>query len=104
MAKQTKEYLPDLHDRLNDPEYAADYLNAVLTDTDQDGVEQRFLIALKDVAKAKGITNVASEADLNRQHLYTMLSESGNPELQTLKAILEAVGLCLMVSPAKMAS
>ena len=63
MAKKTKEYLLDLHDRLDDPEYAADYLNAVLTDPDQDGVEQRFLVALKDVAKAKGITNVATDAD-----------------------------------------
>ena len=101
MVKKAKEYLPDLHDRLNDPEYAADYLNAVLTDPDQDSVEKRFLVALKDIAQARGITQVASDADLNRQHLYTMLSENGNPELQTLKAILEAVGLSLMVSPTK---
>jgi DNA-binding phage protein len=53
-----KKYEDDLATRLKDQEYAVDYLNAVLED-EGDDQQERFLMALKDVAKAHGIANIA---------------------------------------------
>jgi probable addiction module antidote protein len=97
MPKRTKPYETDLLERLKDPEYAAGYLNAVLEDNDDSGMEERFLIALRDVAKAYGLTRIAEDTHLNRQSLYKVLSESGNPELSTLTALLKSVGLRLAI-------
>ena len=97
MKPTLKSYTDDLLERLRDPEYAAAYLNAVLTDPDQKNVQKRFLIALKDVAKAHGMTATADETTLNRQHLYKILSKDGNPEFQTLQTILQALGLRLSI-------
>ena len=92
-----KSYDQDLIERLRDPEYAAAYLNAVLSDDEEAGVEERFLIALRDVAKAHGISQISEESDLNRQNLYKILSENGNPELRTLTILLGTIGLRLSV-------
>jgi probable addiction module antidote protein len=78
-----------------------DYLNATLAD-DSPGAEGRFLLALRFIAKARGIaiTQLASDAQLGRQALYRSLSESGNPGLLTLMAILREMGLRLSVNDA----
>lgn len=56
--------------------------------------------ALRNVAEALGgIAYVAKAAKLNRESLYRTLSESGNPELRSLTAILHAAGLRLSVTP-----
>jgi len=104
MAKPSKDYESGLLARLKDPGYAAEYLNEVLSDPESEGAEERFLIALADVAKAFGITNVSEKAQVSRQHVYTLLSEHGNPSLYTLNAILESVGLRLQVQPLQLAS
>jgi probable addiction module antidote protein len=68
---------------------AAGYLTASL----EEGNEA-FLLALRDVAEARGgIGNLAKEADLNREGLYAMLSERGNPRLSSVSRILDALGL-----------
>jgi probable addiction module antidote protein len=59
--------------------------------------KERFLMALKDIAKAHGVANVASESVVTRQALYRTLSEKGNPEFSTLLSILSALGLKIMV-------
>jgi hypothetical protein len=57
-------------------------------------------MALRDVAEAtKGMSQVATEADKNRENLYRMLSSEGNPRLNSLWAVLEAMGLRLSVEP-----
>ena len=97
MPKRTKDYEEDLHKRLKDAKYAAEYLNAVMEDDDDD-LEERFLIALRDVAKAHGISNLSEKTDLWRKSLYKVLSPEGNPRLYTLIALLNAMGLMMRIN------
>lgn len=91
----TKSYVESLHRRLaEDPEEAAAYLNVAL----EDGNPQVFLLALRDVAEARGIGKLAGETSLNRESLYRMLSKQGNPRLTSLDAVLGALGLRLGVT------
>lgn len=81
-----------------DPEFAAEYLNAVFEDGDRD----ELLVALRRVTKAfGGVQGVAKRADLNVTALYRALSPKGNPELKTLTAVLKAVGMRLAIVPEK---
>lgn len=87
---------PHLSSRLRDPETALAYLNEAAKDNDP----ATFLLALRDVAEVRGgISRIASKAGLNRQQLYKTLSDSGNPELRSLTAILSAAGFGLSVRP-----
>lgn len=81
----------------NDQEFAAEYLKAALEDADEPRV---LLIALRHVAKARGIANIAKAAGVQRESLYRALSANGNPRLSTLFAVAKAVGLKLTVEPA----
>ncbi len=53
--------------------------------------------ALGDVARSKGMSEVAKKAGVGRQALYKALSEDGNPTLETLTSVLGALGLSLTV-------
>jgi len=87
-----------LADRLRNTELAAEYLNASLAEGDQ----AAFMLALRDVAKARGgIAGVARLTGLNRVSLSRALSVEGNPELQSLRRILAATGLQLAVVRAR---
>ncbi len=84
-----------LDEDLQDPEEAALYLDACLAEGDPDV----FLLALRDVARARGgIAALATVAGLNREHLYRMLSEDGNPRIRSLEPILRALGCRLGIS------
>src|SRR4051812_29444379 len=87
----TESYEDHLLASLKDPSYASDYLNAALEDEDY----RVFLLALRDVANALGVKAVAEEAGLNRESLYKMLSENGNPKLSSVVALLRAIGVRL---------
>ncbi len=80
-----------LIESLKDPDEARAYLNAAL----EDEYYRVFLLALRDVADAFGITSVAAKADLNRENIYKMLSAKGNPKISSLVALLRAVGVQL---------
>ena len=95
-----KDYEADLTERLKDVEFAAEYLNAALEESDK-GSDERFLIALGHVAKAYGMTSIAKKSGMARQAMYRALSEVGNPELTTLRALLNAMGLRLAVERKK---
>jgi len=56
--------------------------------------------AVGDIARAKGMTQVAKDAGLSRESLYRALSQEGNPSLSTILKVLAAVGLKLTVSVA----
>ncbi|HMD70775.1 MAG TPA: addiction module antidote protein [Bryobacteraceae bacterium] len=99
MPKRTKSYETGLQERLKDPAYAMEYLRAALEDDDE-GSDAVFLLALRDVAQANHMTRVAEATGLNRESLYKMLSRRGNPGLNSLKAVLSAVGLRLSVEVA----
>ncbi len=95
MKKLSVNYEQGLKDALADPIEAAAYLNAAL----EDGSQDVFLMALRDVANARGLMNLARETSLNRENLYRILSEKGNPQLSSLKALLDSLGLTLAVEP-----
>lgn len=97
MREPAVEYKGGLLKRLADPEYALGYLNAALEDGDQ----EVFLLALRDVAEARGVSQLAREAQLNRENLYRMLSPNGNPQLSSLTALLRSLGLRLAIHPAE---
>lgn len=82
--------------QLRDPELCVAYLNAALAEGDQ----AAFMLALRNVAKARGgVAAMARETGMNRVALSRALSEGGNPELRSLTKILEASGLEFKVVP-----
>lgn len=97
MPKRSRDYTVGLKERLNDPEYAAEYLNAALEESDE-----TFLLALRDVTELRQMSKVARAASLNREGLYRMLSEAGNPRLNSLVSLLSTLGLQLSIAPARM--
>ena len=65
-----------------------------LTDCLNDDEPKTFLVALRDVVLANGgVAKAAKVSGLNRESLYKALSLNGNPSLQTVRAILSAVGI-----------
>ena len=99
-----KSYRNDQLSRLSEPEYSSLYLKAALDATIQDGDMEAFLLALKNVVDATGaVTQVASDADISRQHLHRLLSGEGNPTLQTTLSVLNAVGISIDFRPAEKA-
>ena len=92
-----REYRKDLIQKLKDPDYAAQYLAQVLAEKDR----AAFMIALKDVVDAGGGMSVMSKrAGLTQPSLYKVLSRNGNPTFETLRAILEPLGLRMTVTTA----
>ena len=92
----TKTTLWDPAEHLKTEEDMAEYLEAALEDGDPSVVSA----ALGDIARAKGMTQVARDAGLGRESLYKSLSSSGNPELATVLRVVSALGLQLHASPA----
>ena len=98
--KRSKAYQPDLIESLRDAREAEEYLNAAL----EEGDSEMFLLALRNVAEAQGgVAQLAEKAKLNRESLYKILSERGNPELKSLDALLHALGFRLAVTAKRQA-
>ena len=96
-----KSFREDLLRRLKDSTYASQYLKAALDETLQDGNMEAFLLALKNIVDAtEPVQQVASKADVSRQHLHRLLSGKGNPTIETLASVLQAVGLTIDFRPA----
>ena len=90
-----KSYRDDLLKRLNNSEYAAEYLEQTLASGDSSA----FLVALKDVIDARGgVGNLARELRIARPSLYKILSQRGNPTLETLQKILHPLGLRVSIA------
>ncbi len=96
MPKRTKSYTGWLAAKLSDPKRAARYLNAAQEDS-----PAMFLKALRKVAAAQPghMAELAEAAKVSRESLYRMMSETGNPTYDSLKGILNAMGLKLEVVP-----
>ena len=92
MARKTRPW--DGADALESREDIAAYLDAVLEDGDPDLLKA----ALGDIARAKGMTEIAQAAGLGRANLYKALSPEGNPEFVTVARVLRALGLRLSVA------
>lgn len=90
----SRSYQESLIRKLSDPEEAAAYLDAAL----EDGDRPAFLLAIRNVIDALGgMSKIARDTGLNRENLYRVLSEKGNPELNSLEKLLKALGLRLSV-------
>lgn len=86
----------DAADYLDNEETIAEYLTAALEDPDQDA----FLMAIRDVAKARGIANVAAKAGLGRESLYKTLKSGSQPRFDTVRRLLMALNVKLDISSA----
>ena len=64
----------------------------------EEGDSATFLLVLRDVADARGMSTLTAEAQFNRENLYRMLSEHGNLQLDSLTALLDALDLRLTVA------
>jgi len=88
-----RNYRDSLLKALKDPSEAAEYINAAIEEDDLD----TLLLALRDVAEARGMSTISRKAKLNRVSLYKMLSHRGNPHLESIMHLLQAAGLQLSV-------
>ena len=75
-----------------DPSLADEFLEYSIAEYERDGDEKVLLVALKQVALAKGgFQELSNKTGLSRESLYKTLSINGNPRFTTLKKILEAL-------------
>lgn len=86
----------DSSEVLTDEETIAEYMAAAM----ETGDPELIKIALNNVVKARGMTQVAKDSGLARQSLYKALSSNGNPSFATLNKIMGALGLRLSAVPA----
>ncbi|MFZ2628623.1 MAG: addiction module antidote protein [Rugosibacter sp.] len=88
----------DAADYLETTEDMALYLDACLEEDPGDGSLIRA--ALNDIARARGMTQLARDTGITREGLYRALSSSGNPELSTVLKVIRALGITLHAAPA----
>ncbi len=81
----------DAADYLDDDETIAAYLNATLEEDDPDA----FLCALKTIARARGMTQLAKDTGLGRESLYKALAPGAKPRYDTLLKVMRALGISL---------
>jgi probable addiction module antidote protein len=93
MAK-TKTRSWDVAQYLGSEEDMAAYLEAALEDDDP----SLLAAALGDIARAKGMSEIARESGLGRESLYKALSQDGNPEFGTVLKVVHSLGLKLHVT------
>ena len=83
----------DVAEHLRTPEEMAAYLEACLEDADGDAA---FIAkALGDIARAKGMSQVARDTGLSRESLYKALSGERNPGFDTILKVIKALGIKL---------
>jgi len=99
MGKKTLTTRYDVADHLRTPEEMAAYLEASIEDANGDAA---FIAkALGDIARAKGMGQVARDARLSRESLYKALSGERSPAFDTILKVVNALGLELHAAPAK---
>ncbi|HUW26307.1 MAG TPA: addiction module antidote protein [Gallionella sp.] len=86
----------DAADYLDNDETIAAYLTAALEDEDPN----IFLVAVKDVARARGMTQLAKDTGLGRESLYKALAPGAKPRYDTLLKVVRALGISLQAKTA----
>lgn len=94
LAEVTEEYFT------NHPEEIDDFLQEIFAEYAEDGDSATLLSQLRILARVKGVATLADEVGITRQGLQKALSANGNPRLDTIHAIMQAMGYSLM--PQKM--
>ena len=92
MALKLKPFDPAKY--LDSDEAVAEYLTAIIEDHDP----ALLAAALGDIARARGMSQVARDAGLSRESLYKSLSGEGNPEFATVMKVIKALGIELHAS------
>ena len=87
----------DVAEYLETEEDMVAYLEAALEEDDP----RLIAVALGDIARAKGMKQVALDAGLGRESLYKSLSLDGNPKFATVLKVVRALGLRLHATPAR---
>ena len=87
----------DVAQYLDSEKVIAAYLKEVM----ETGDNELFLSALGDIAKARGMTEVAKASGLSRESLYKAVRPGSKPQYETIDRIVHALGLKLTVSPAR---
>lgn len=88
----------DVAEHLRTPEEMALYLDACITESDGD---PSFIAkAIGDIARARGMSELARETGLGRESLYKALSGERSPEFSTILKVLKALGVRLHAAPA----
>lgn len=87
MTKESTKW--DTAEFLENEEDIAEYLNAAL----EDGDPSLLAVALGNVARARGMTQLSKETGITRDGLYKALCETGNPSFATVQKVIKAFGL-----------
>lgn len=95
---KTKTVPYDVTEQLRTPEEMAAYLDAWFEEAPDDA--SGIARALGDIARAKGMSQVAKEAGLSRESLYRALSADGNPSFATILKVARALGVKLHAAAA----
>ena len=85
----------DAADYLDDEETISKYITAALEDSNP----EVFLTAVRDVARACGMAQLAKDAGLGRESLYKALTPGAKPRYDTMLKLLQALGVKLSASP-----
>ena len=96
---KTKTRVWDPAEHLITDEDMAAYLEAAL----HEGDSALIAAALGDIARARGMSQIARDAGLGRESLYKALSAEGNPEFATIMKVIAALGLQLHAAPSSTA-
>jgi len=83
----------NLADEIKTKEDVEGILEAVLEENDT----ALLLAVLGDIARSKGMAQIARELNLNRENLYRSLSQDGNPSFSTVAKVLDNLGFQLSV-------
>jgi probable addiction module antidote protein len=86
----------DMTEHLPDEKAIAEYLSIVLEDQD----EALLLAALNDVARARGMTEIAKASGITREALYRALRPGAQPRFDTIQRVCTALGVRLTAVPA----
>jgi probable addiction module antidote protein len=97
-TQRTKTVPYDVSEQLRTPEEMAAYLDAWLEEAPDDAAG--IARALGDIARARGMTQVARDAGLSRESLYKALGENGNPSFATILKVVRALGVKFHAEPA----
>ena len=84
----------DVSQYLDDKEIIAEYLSQIL----EDGDTAELLTALGNIAKAKGMTQIAKDTGLGRESLYKTFNPNTKPKFETILKIINSIGVKIQVS------
>lgn len=84
----------DIAQYLDDKEVVAEYLSQILDDGDMD----ELLEALGNIAKAKGMSQIAKDTGLGRESLYKTFHKGTKPKFDTIMKVMDSFGVKMKVS------